>query len=187
MINHKDAAETAIEIIAAKQPITDMVLCRYLKQRRIDKNVADKYCYEVVFKFSNKDAKHVAIGFKNSGGGYELRSEYFKLSSSPKYITYVTNSKQNCDTKTDVANYDLNTSDVLKRECKNDAENFSDQPSIVSQNEEAKSGLKPTLKNKIEDESSLYEGYKDINDWVMNFGKLEQKKSLKQSSKMGFP
>jgi hypothetical protein len=91
LINHKDAAETAIEIIAAKQPITDMVLCRYLKQRRIDKPVADKYCYEVTFKFGNKDVKHVAIGFKNSAGGYELRSEYFKLSSSPKYVTYITN------------------------------------------------------------------------------------------------
>ena len=36
---------------------------------------------------------------------------------------------------------------------------------------------------KYKDETSLYEGYKDLNDWIMNFGKLEQKKSLKQSSK----
>ncbi|HVX27892.1 MAG TPA: CHC2 zinc finger domain-containing protein [Parafilimonas sp.] len=55
LINHKDAAETALEIIAAKRPITDLILCRYLKQRRIDKTVADKYCYEVIFKFSNKE------------------------------------------------------------------------------------------------------------------------------------
>jgi hypothetical protein len=160
----------------------------------------------------------------------------------------------------------------LKKDCKNEPENFSNQPSIVSQNEKAKSGLKPTLKKKIEDqlqittqaksvavfegffdfltyqiihqnqqqpltdflvlnslafferslllmekhehihlyldhdeagkkwleialkrspkykdESSLYEGYKDLNDWVMNFGKLEHKQSLKQSSNMGLP
>ncbi len=29
LINYRDAAETAIKIIAAKQPITDMALCRY--------------------------------------------------------------------------------------------------------------------------------------------------------------
>ena len=34
--------------------------------------------------------------------------------------------------------------------------------------------------SKYKDESSLYEGYKDLNDWIMNFGKLEHKQSLKQ-------
>ena len=40
----------------------------------------------------------------------------------------------------------------MKKECKNEAENFLNLPSIVSQNEEAKSNLTPTLKNKIEDQ-----------------------------------
>jgi len=40
---------------------------------------------------------------------------------------------------------------------------------------------------RYKDESSLYEGYKDLNDWVMNFGKLKHKRSLNQSSKMGLP
>jgi hypothetical protein len=269
LINHKNAAETTIETIAAKQPITDMALCRYLKQRRIDKTIANKYCHEVVFKFSNRDAKHIAIGFKNSAGGYELRSDNFKLSSSPKYVTYITSNKQNFDTKTDVPSDDFNASDVLKKESKNEAESFSNQLSIISQNEKAKSLLKPTLKNKIEDqlqattqaksiegfldflsyqtihqnqqqpltnflvlnsfafferslllmekhehihlyldddeagkkcldialkrspkykdESSLYEGYKDLNDWILHFGKLEHKQSLKRSFKIGLP
>jgi len=133
LINHKDAAETAIEIIAAKKPITDPLLCRYLKQRKIDKNTADKYCNEVIFKFSNKDAKHTVIGFKNSAEGYELRSEYFKLSSSPKYISYLTNDKPNCNTKTDVASNDFNTSGLLKKEYKNDDENLSYHSLIISQ------------------------------------------------------
>ena len=138
LINHWDAAETAMEIIAVKQPITDMVLCSYLKQRRIDKTISDKYCNEVTFKFTNKDAKHIGIGFKNGAGGYELRSEYFKLSSSPKYITYITKDEQNCDTKTDVVRTSFNTSDMLKNEYKNDGKNVPNQPAIVSQNIEAK-------------------------------------------------
>ena len=272
MINHKDAAETAIEIIAAKKPITDLMLCRYLKQRRIDKNIADNYCHEVLFKFSNRDAKHTAIGFKNSAGGYELRSEYFKLSSSPKYITYITNNKQNNDTKRDVVSNHFNAANGLKNKDKNDDKNLSNQLAIVSPIGTAKSNVKNDLKDTIDkqnqetkhaksiavfegffdfltyqtiyqnqthpltdflilnslafferslllmekhehihlyldhdeagkkcldvalkrslkykDESNLYEGYKDLNDWVMHFGKLEHKQSLKQSSKIGLP
>jgi len=40
---------------------------------------------------------------------------------------------------------------------------------------------------KYMDESSLNEGYKDLDDWIMKFGKLEHKQLLKQSSKMGLP
>ena len=78
-----DARELAIQIIAAKQPIQDLLLCRYLRQRRIAKNIADKYCHEVVFKNLDKEKIYKAIGFKNNAGGYELRNEYFKGSSSP--------------------------------------------------------------------------------------------------------
>jgi hypothetical protein len=31
------------------------------------------------------------FGFKNNAGGYELRNEYFKGSSSPKYVSYLDN------------------------------------------------------------------------------------------------
>ena len=171
MINHRDAAETAIKIIAAKQSITDMVFCRYLKQRRIKKNIADKYCHEVVFKFRNKDAKHIAIGLKNSAGGYELRSENFKLSSSPKYVTYITSGKQNCDTKIDVANPNFDASDVLKKGCKNQDENLSIHSSIVSLNDVITKSLQSDLKDIIEDKNqstrqaksiAVFEGFFDF-------------------------
>ncbi len=38
-----------------------------------------------------KGRKHTAIGFQNISGGYELRNENFKGSSSPKDITYIDN------------------------------------------------------------------------------------------------
>lgn len=93
--DNKDARETAIKIIAAKQPIQDLLLCRYLRQRRIEKNIADKYCYEVEFTNGSNDKRYFAIGFKNNAGGYELRNEYFKGSSSPKYVTYLDNGAKN--------------------------------------------------------------------------------------------
>jgi len=95
LLNHRDARETAIKIIVAKQPIQDLMLCHYLKQRRIEKCIADKYCHEVLFTNSGKEKQYKAIGFKNNAGGYELRNEYFKGSSSPKYVTYLDNKANN--------------------------------------------------------------------------------------------
>jgi len=95
LLDDKDAGETAIKIIAASHPLKDPSLCRYLEQRRIDKNIADRYCHEVIFTINNKEKQYRAIGFKNSAGGYELRNEYFKGSSSPKYVTYMDNKAQN--------------------------------------------------------------------------------------------
>ncbi|MDF1549263.1 MAG: toprim domain-containing protein [Bacteroidales bacterium] len=39
--------------------------------------------------FSVGTTHYFALGFKNNKGGYELRSKYFKGSSSPKYYTLI--------------------------------------------------------------------------------------------------
>ncbi len=44
LINHEDAAETAIQIIAAKKPVTDLKLCRYLK----GKKNRQKHCRQIL-------------------------------------------------------------------------------------------------------------------------------------------
>lgn len=272
LIDHRDAAETAIEIIAAKKPVTDPMLCRYLKQRKIAKDVADKYCNEVVFKFRNKERKHIAIGFKNGAGEYELRSKYFKLSSSPKYVTYITTERQNCDTETRHTSTCFDSPNEQQQKYKNEDNYLFNRSFIVSQNNLSKSSFHHNLNSddeaqnqhqkqprsiavfegffdfltyqtmhknqqqaltdflilnslafferslllmekherihlyldhdeagkkcldmalkrswKYQDESGLYKGYKDLNDWAMNFGKLEHKQSLKRSSGMGLP
>ncbi len=83
LLKNPPARELSIKIIAAKQPIQDLMLCRYLKQRRIAKNIADKYCHEVAFKNADKEKTYKAIGFKNNAGGFELRNEYFKEAVHP--------------------------------------------------------------------------------------------------------
>jgi len=40
------------------------MLCRYLKQRKIEKSIADKYCYEVRFTNGSNDKLYIAKGFK---------------------------------------------------------------------------------------------------------------------------
>jgi hypothetical protein len=93
LINSFDDNEGGIKIIGAKQPIKDLFLCRYLKKRRIHESVANKYCSEISFELNDRIYK--AIGFKNTAGGYELRNEFFKGGSSPKYVSYFNHKNAN--------------------------------------------------------------------------------------------
>lgn len=79
----KQAPEAAgkIQIISTRE-IADPGLRHYLSTRQIPLVIANQFCDEVVFELYGK--KHLAIGFKNEQGGYELRNEYFKGSSTPK-------------------------------------------------------------------------------------------------------
>ncbi len=82
-------AANSLQIIRVDQSITDMFLSRYLNRRYIDKSVAAKFCKQVLYENAGK--RFAAIGFKNNCGGYELRSENFKGSSTPKYVTWFNN------------------------------------------------------------------------------------------------
>lgn len=59
----------------------------YLDKRSISLEIAKQHCKEVDFSLNGR--KHTAIGFQNNAGGYELRSQNFKGSSSPKDITFI--------------------------------------------------------------------------------------------------
>ena len=194
-----DARKLSIKIIAAKQPIQDLMLCRYLKQRRIAKSVADKYCYEVAFKNAGKEKLFKAVGFKNDAGGYELRNEYFKGSSSPKDINFL-------DNKADSINifegfFDFLSYQTLHQNQEQSLTNFlilnslsffekslslmekHDCIYLYFDNDEAgrkHNSLALKRLDKFRDESRLYKGYKDLNEWLTNFGKsLKHKHSLR--------
>ncbi|MFC0771644.1 CHC2 zinc finger domain-containing protein [Terrimonas alba] len=62
--------------------ISNPALQEYLDARQIPLAIANQFCEEVSFELYGK--KHLAIGFKNDNGGYELRNQYFKGSSTPK-------------------------------------------------------------------------------------------------------
>jgi hypothetical protein len=75
--------------IIAVNSISNFSLCRYLHDRSIPLEIANFYCKEVSFKLNDKN--YYAIGFKNQAGGYELRNQFFKASSSPKDVTVIEN------------------------------------------------------------------------------------------------
>lgn len=75
----------AIEIERIR-PLSDPRLLYYLKSRKISPEVASRYCREVYYK-TRGDRVYFAVGFRNDGGGWELRNSRFKISTSPKTVS----------------------------------------------------------------------------------------------------
>jgi len=76
-------------LITDCRPIIDLNLRRYLNHRNIPLEIANDFCSQIEFTLYGK--KHTVIGFKNELGGFELRNKYFKGSSHPKAITWIKN------------------------------------------------------------------------------------------------
>jgi hypothetical protein len=197
--NGEDAGETAIKIIAAKKPITDLLLCTYLRQRKIDKNVADKYCHEVVFKVKGKERNFTAIGFKNNAGGYELRNEFFKGGSSPKYVSYFDNNVSN-KIKVFEGFFDFLSYQTSNQNYRHELTNFlvlnslaffekslllmEKYESIHLYLDNDTAGRKCTSiaqerSFKFKDESKLYQESKDLNEWIVKGEKIQQIQQVK--------
>lgn len=192
-IEGNNTDESLLKVIHAEQPILDFRLRCYLRQRRISEAVANKYCSEVSFELSHRN--YTAIGFKNSAGGFELRNEYFKCSSSPKYITYIDNNAENVtvfESFFDFLSYQtihqnqqgcqsnflvLNTLSFFERSLL--LMEKHERIALYLDHDEAGrrcTALAQKRSAKVQDESTLYKGYKDLNDWMMNIGKGNKQK-----------
>ena len=77
-------------------PLSHLALIRYLQDRCIDIEVAKSVCKEVHYEVNNK--RYFAIGFPNCGGGYELHNPFFKGCIAPKDIShfYADEPKKTC-------------------------------------------------------------------------------------------
>lgn len=165
-------------------------LLTYLKERKIPVEIAKKYCQEVRYRVGNKT--YFGIGFGNDSGGFEIRNPYFKCSSSPKDITtmnnnadqvvvfegffdflsFITLHPQLAETAYDYVI--LNSLSLFKK-----ARQFMEAHSEISlylDNDPAGRKCTETAMSTHEaytDESRLYKQHKDLNDWMVNFGKTD--------------
>jgi hypothetical protein len=85
--------ESAIKVISLDESITDAKLLHCLEKRKIPVEIANAYCKQASYALYDKT--YTALAFKNTAGGYELRSEYFKGTTAPKYVTYFDNKANN--------------------------------------------------------------------------------------------
>jgi len=190
----KTASESNIKIISEKK-LYSLSLLSYLKQRRIAENVADNYCREVLFELNNK--KFTAIGFRNNDGGFELRNQWFKGSCSPKTVTSIENNAN--DLAVFEGFFNFLTYQTIHQNDKAIHSDFlilnstaffeKSLPFMMRYTntrlylDRDKTGQNCTLQaisssTVFSDESKLYDGYNDLNQWIQEIGK-SQKKGLK--------
>jgi hypothetical protein len=186
--------ETKIEVVN-ERTICSLALERYLTHRRIPIAIAKEYCKEITYRTNGNE--YFGIGFKNDAGGYELRNQYYKASSSPKdiktfafganeamvfegffdFLSFITIQKNLPQIKADFVV--LNSLSFFEK-----ARPFMEQhEKIKLYLDRDKAGQNYSryavlLSHKYKDESQLYKNHKDLNDWMMNIGKV-QKKSIK--------
>jgi hypothetical protein len=203
-LQKKDAGEKEKVRLIAVRELQSASLLQYLGQRRIPLKIASRYCKEVEFVLYNK--RHTAIGFPNDSGGYELRNNYFKGSSSPKDFTFLEqetadkvsvfegffsflsyqalrekeSGKQCFDLPKEQGNYLILNSLAFLEKAR---EVMEKHPKIYLLLDRDPTGIKATLKSiilsgKYHDQSHEYRQYKDLNEYLIHSHKQQHKQSI---------
>lgn len=75
--------------------LTSPALLKYLSDRGIPRDIAQRYCVQVDYELHDK--QYYAVGFENKAHGYDLRNPFFKGSYPPKHITRIANGNARCN------------------------------------------------------------------------------------------
>ena len=192
-------------------PLSHPALIRYLQDRCIDIEVAKSVCKEVHYEVNNKC--YFAIGFPNCGGGYELRNPFFKGCIAPKdishfyadepkkicflfegfidFLSFMTLRRIQSPQYNGLSNQDyliLNSVTNIHKALKclsvyNNIQCFLD-------NDEAGRNAYLQLSKELGDSSvkasALYNGYKDLNDYLCAESKHSEKAEIKKTKGIKF-
>ncbi len=90
--NHKEQYSSTPSMV--KKLINPSLLYYLNTARGIKIEDAKKYCSEVHYEMN--DQSYFAIGFQNDLNGWELRNKYWKGCIGSKFITTITNNKNEC-------------------------------------------------------------------------------------------
>jgi hypothetical protein len=178
----KEDIRDSIQILHAR-PIRHYGLLKYLFERKISISTASAICMEV--HYLNKGRKYFAIGLKNGSGGWELRNKYFKNCSSPKDITHINNGNEKLiitegmfdllsiweGTRYLKLEYDflvLNSTGFVKK-AMNVIEGYNQIDLYLDNDSTGKVTTRKLIasSNNCVDKSSLYQGFKDMNEWLI--------------------
>mgnify|MGYP000810926118 FL=1 len=166
-------------------------LLKYLADRGIPRNIAQRWCVQVNYRLHGKD--YYAIGFENSAHGFELRNPFYKGSYPPKHITHIANDNARCNVFEGFIDFlsgeRLGINDGFDAVVLNSVANVGKALTVLPDysviacyldNDEAGRAalarLRRDLGDKIMDKSALYPDHKDLNDYLMS---LYPKKSTK--------
>lgn len=190
-INKDNSTEQRL-IILCDKVLESIELMRYINQRRVATEVAQKYCREI--RFQIRDKKYNAIGFANDAGGWELRNAWFKGSSAPKATTIINKGAEELFVFEGFFDFLSYQSLTIAQQSKhpnflilNSVSFFEKSRQWMEKHDRIrlfldrdKAGLKLTeaalqWSKKYSDESTLYKGHKDFNEWMQQIGKLQRR------------
>lgn len=187
-------------------PLSHPALMRYLWDRCIDLEVAASVCKELHYDSNGKH--YFGIGFPNIAGGYELRNPFFKGCIAPKDIShfYADEPKKACflfegfmdflsfmtlKRKENPQNTGLRQQDYL---ILNSVTNIHkaierlsryDSVQCFLDNDDAGRNaylqLSMELRNSVADSSTIYNGFKDLNEYLCAEFKHSEKAEIKKT------
>lgn len=181
-----------VEISRLESP----VLLRYLADRGIPREIAQRYCVQVDYTLHRK--RYYAIGFENNAHGLELRNPFFKGSFPPKHITHIANGNPRCNVfegfidflSAEKLGWNDGNDSVVLNSVANLGKAFTclqDYPLVLCYLDNDVAGRAALAKlmrefgDRVMDKSTLYPNHKDLNDFLMS---LNPKKSTKSKLKL---
>ena len=187
-------------------PITHPALIKYLEERCIDIEMARTVCKEL--HFDTRGKHYFGIGFPNIAGGYEIRNPFFKGCIAPKDIShfYAEEPKNVCfvfegfmdflssmtlKRKENPQNTGLRQQDYMifnsVTNIHKAIERLSHYDSVQCflDNDEAGRNaylqLSKELGKPVTDASTLYNGFKDLNEYLCAESKHSEKAEIKKN------
>ena len=170
------------EILSISE-VKHYALIQYLKERRIENNI--HLLKEIHYKISNK--KYFGIGFKNDANGYEVRNKYSKICIGRKDITTIKNKSNNLRIfegfmdylsfkqmekalKKALSDYVILNSVTMIFKIEKIIDSY-EKIELYFDNDEAGNRATNEIKQlnpHVEDYRTLYQNYKDLNDFIMS-------------------
>lgn len=171
-------------IITRVKPLSYPALTGYIGSRRIDVHIARSYGREVHYIY--KEKPFFAVGLQNESGGWELRNKYLKNCTSPKDITLIQNGhgvltvtegmfdlfailshRPELEQKTDFL---VMNSTVLIQKVSSVLQRYSSIELFLDNDTNGKRTTQKLMAYSTNclDKSMLYEGFKDMNEWLIN-------------------
>ena len=184
-------------------PITHPALIKYLEERCIDIETARTVCKEL--HFDTRGKHYFGIGFPNIAGGYEIRNPFFKGCIAPKDIShfYAEEPKKVCflfEGFMDFLSFMTlrrKENDGLKRQdylvlnsvtnIHKAAKRLSRYDSVQCFLDNDNAGrnaylqLSKELGKSVTDASTLYNGFKDLNEYLCAESKHSERAEIKKS------
>ena len=163
--------------------LSSPALLKYLSDRGIPRDIAQRYCIQVNYQLHGKD--FYAIGFENNAHGYELRNPFFKGSYPPKHITRIANGNSRCNVfegfidflSAERLGYNDGNDSVVLNSVANIGKAIpalAEYPMILCYLDNDTAGraavarLRREFGDRVSDKSALYPDHKDLNDYLMS-------------------